>query len=161
VEVQQPAGNLLDLGGQGDVQTVQPSAPSPASGDPFAMLEGLEHPSQVPTNPAGGGPSPGLDIASLYGDSYPPAAPASDPFGLGGLDGPSPAPVPTYDFGLPPPAIGNQPNDPFGFAAAPSGPSPAPSKPSKASGGSVQALSPNLVPKTSNPKKDPFADLFS
>jgi len=56
---------------------------------------------------------------------------------------------------------GNQPNDPFGFAAAPSGPSPAPSKPSKASGGSVQALSPNLVPKTSNPKKDPFADLFS
>jgi len=74
------------------------------------MLEGLEHPSQVPTNPAGGGPSPGLDIASLYGDSYPPAAPASDPFGLGGLDGPSPAPVPTYDFGLPPPAIGRFPH---------------------------------------------------
>ncbi len=54
--------------------------------------------------------------------------------------------------------------DPFGFDAlpAPSGPSAGQGIAAKPAGGAVvQALNPKMVPKTSNAKKDPFADLFS
>lgn len=62
-------------------------------GDPFAMLEGLDHPapglSQAPNRPA-------IDLDALYGPSHNPiqAAPQissqnEDPFGLGALNAPS------------------------------------------------------------------------
>jgi hypothetical protein len=71
--------------------------------DPFAMLEGLQHPSQIPSNPPRGGPSPAFDITSLYNDPTPAPqaapAPSNDPFGLGGSEAPSSTSA--YDFGLP------------------------------------------------------------
>ena len=71
-----------------------------------------------------------------------------------------------FYFLTPSKLLPGQPNvaasDPFGFAPvpAPSGPSTAQAKPLKTSSGGMQALNPNMAPKTSNPKKDPFADLF-
>lgn len=63
-------------------------------GDPFAMLEGLQDPQHVPSQPASQSAG-GIDLDALYGAA--PAAPPSptaavqndDPFGLGGLSAPT------------------------------------------------------------------------
>ena len=69
------------------------------TGDPFAMLEGLQHPAEAP---AGLAPAnkPVINLDALYGagpPALPQSAPHSDPFGLGGLS----APVPAGNFGAP------------------------------------------------------------
>lgn len=67
------------------------------AGDPFAILEGLDHPAQVPVPLPQAGSKPVLDLDALYGGGYgaqlPPIQQASqaDPFGLGGLAAPKPA----------------------------------------------------------------------
>lgn len=76
------------------------------AGDPFAMLEGLQNPQEVPRQPtAAKNRAGGIDLEALYGEApsaavTPPVHASDDPFGLGGLSAPSNTNTVPYSGGL-------------------------------------------------------------